>query len=237
MWSFGFQKLFAEKKDARNTLFFNKCHASAKEVVRIMIDELTHSGYMKYAPDGYFVFAAFASAFLIKIIRPRPGSPPLLSKSEETSTVELISRLIQTFSSPDIAVDEKHTPRLYALFLTALLTRQRSDGPTMGQLQTQPPPHASLSPDEQHRQLQQGTFFSGGGYTNSGFGSGSLQQPMQGGGGGAGGAPVFRLETQFQPGLDHALEIAPDGGMEYETLTSMKAINNPNWWESMMMPG
>lgn len=262
MYSFGFQKLFAEHKDPRDSVFFTKCCSSAKEVIRIMNEELAHSGYMKYAPDGYFVFAAFASAFLLKILRPRQQFAPMLGKSEETNVVELIGRLIQTFSSPDIAADEKHTPKLYARFLTGLLTRQRSDGPTTGQLQTHPPPSSSMSPDQRHHHPSgPGSFYSQGGFASSmhapgaggsfgGAGGGSvggsqLGQPMQG------GTPVYRPEASFVVGGANPLDLGGadflggmDGisggedGMEYDTrLTSMKALSDPSWWQTMMMPG
>lgn len=35
----------------------------------VFIDSLIPMGYMKTSPDGHFVFASFASAFLLKVRR------------------------------------------------------------------------------------------------------------------------------------------------------------------------
>jgi hypothetical protein len=55
-----------------------------------------------------------------------------MSKEEETQVYDLIGRLIQTLSSPEIAIDDRHTPKLYARFLAGLLSRHRRDGATLG---------------------------------------------------------------------------------------------------------
>ena len=44
-----------------------QCLQSASNVIKCVIDNLGPSGYFRYAPDGHFVFAAFASAFLLKV--------------------------------------------------------------------------------------------------------------------------------------------------------------------------
>jgi hypothetical protein len=47
-------------------LAFSKSLESAKTVVTVLVDSLVPTGYIRFAPDGYFVFAAFASAFMLK---------------------------------------------------------------------------------------------------------------------------------------------------------------------------
>ena len=44
-----------------------QCFDSAKMVIVTLIDSLIPTGFMKTSPDGYFVFASFASAFLLKV--------------------------------------------------------------------------------------------------------------------------------------------------------------------------
>jgi hypothetical protein len=51
-----------------------------------------------------------------------------MSNEQENEVFELIGRLIHTWGSPEIAIDERHTPKLYARFLTSLLIRHRRDG-------------------------------------------------------------------------------------------------------------
>jgi hypothetical protein len=67
MFSFGFQQAYQRGLQQSDHIFFTKCLESAKTVIETMIDTLAPSGYMKYAPDGHFVFATFASAFLLKV--------------------------------------------------------------------------------------------------------------------------------------------------------------------------
>ncbi|KAG8887013.1 hypothetical protein FRB99_004323, partial [Tulasnella sp. 403] len=47
-------------------MFLTACPDPASSVLRIVIEVLAPSGYHRYAADGHFVFAAFASAFLVK---------------------------------------------------------------------------------------------------------------------------------------------------------------------------
>jgi hypothetical protein len=70
-----------------------------------------------------------------------------LTKDQENNVFDLIGRLIQTLSSPKIAIDERHTPKLYARFLAGLLSRHRRDGATVGRLQPVPPSQNPLSGD------------------------------------------------------------------------------------------
>lgn len=70
-----------------------------------------------------------------------------MTKDQENDVFNLIGRLIQTLSSPKIAIDERHTPKLYARFLAGLLSRHRRDGATVGRSQPVPPSQNPLSGD------------------------------------------------------------------------------------------
>ncbi|CAK5274670.1 unnamed protein product, partial [Mycena citricolor] len=133
MFSFGFQQAYQRGLQPADHIFFTKCLESAQGVLRGMIDGLAPTGFMRYAPDGHFIFSAFASAFLLKLLRPEFSH--LMSKEEENKVYDLIGRLIQTLSSPEIAIDDRHTPKLYARFLAGLLSKHRRDGATVGRLQ------------------------------------------------------------------------------------------------------
>ena len=67
MYSFGFQQAFRRGFQQGDELFFSKCMEAASNVIKCVIDTLAPSGYFRYAPDGHFVFASFASAFLLKV--------------------------------------------------------------------------------------------------------------------------------------------------------------------------
>jgi hypothetical protein len=71
-----------------------------------------------------------------------------LTKDQENDIFNLIGRLIQTLSSPKIAIDDRHTPKLYARFLAGLLSRHRRDGASVGRLQPVPPSQIPLSGGE-----------------------------------------------------------------------------------------
>ncbi|TFK20177.1 hypothetical protein FA15DRAFT_673724 [Coprinopsis marcescibilis] len=262
MFSFGFQQAFHRGLQDGDEVLFNKCLESAKAVLECMVDTLAPSGYMRYAPDGHFIFAAFASAFLLKLLRPEFSD--LWKKEEELRVYELIGSLIKVLSSTKVAIDGRHTPNLYAKFLTALMTKHRKhDVPTVGRLQTQGP--------------------SGGHHVGGGGGAGG--GPAPGGSGPSFSAPgpsgasggVTGLASGGGPSLGSygyasaphpgSTTLAGDSHMMYmpentfgifngrdfpmddyapgvvgtypdeETLATMQAISNPAWWKDMMMPG
>lgn len=80
---FGFQQTFEKGKQSPDRdflnkvashsylsfflLIFNQCMTAARKVVLTFIEVLAPSGYMKYAPNGWFNFCSFACAFLIKV--------------------------------------------------------------------------------------------------------------------------------------------------------------------------
>ena len=71
-----------------------------------------------------------------------------MTKDQENDVFDLIGRLIQTLSSPKIAIDDRHTPKLYARFLAGLLSRHRRDGATVGRSQPVPPSQNPLAGDK-----------------------------------------------------------------------------------------
>ncbi|KAG6906482.1 hypothetical protein DXG01_013721 [Tephrocybe rancida] len=222
------------------------CLDAAKSVIRNMVESLATTGYMRYAPDGHFIFASFASAFLLKLLKPEFSS--LLSKDQETEIFDLIGRLIQTLSSPEIAIDDRHTPKLYARFLAGLLSRHRRDGATVGRLHPHPPP-SSNSPTHEFAHAggppSTSTFSvtssqgSGSQSQNSTYG-GSSYQPSEN----MDTTPIYQPEATFSAvtgaihfGSDLGATTFGGGVSDEEMLATMRALKNPAWWENMMMPG
>lgn len=199
-----------------------------------MIDVLAPSGYMRFAPDGHFIFASFASAFLLKLLQPEFSS--FLTKDQETEILDLIGRLIQTLGSPKIAIDDRHTPKLYARFLASLLSRHRRDGTGPGRLQANPPPRDRVSanvpqaagpapvtpvpqPESGTRQVGQQSQIQGN--TAQAMDTSTNQQAFE--------DIPFTLEDFDMTALDVISEA--------EMLATMQAIKNPAWWSTGLMPG
>ncbi|EIN06539.1 hypothetical protein PUNSTDRAFT_72698 [Punctularia strigosozonata HHB-11173 SS5] len=257
MWSFPFQQAFQRGISADDQLVFTTCMNAAKSLIRVMIERLVPTGLMRYSPDGWFLFSSFASAFLLKLLRPEFAI--LRTPQDEHEILEVISRLIQILSSPEIALDDRHAPKLYARFLAGLLTKHRQDGMVPQDRQTPQPPH---------HQVQYGTGNPGGHQmqpsASNQIYSLSQQQGAYGGGQDY-GAQQMSLHSSLPPVMlappeDDALLSAvssnpgsgfggsmdgtlyppsaqPSPGSPEMTLASMQAIKNPAWWESMMMPG
>ncbi|KAJ4490612.1 putative fungal-specific transcription factor [Lentinula aciculospora] len=264
MFSFGFQQAYQRGAIQSGDMFFNKCLEAAKSVIRNMIDKLAPSGYMRYSADGHFTFASFASAFLMKLLRPEFQNS--LLKEEENDIFNLIGRLIQTLSSPAIAIDDRHTPKLYARFLAGLLSKHRRDGATVGRLQAQPMSTHQMHTISQHSfgdasnaNASSMSTFSVAQLPNSHLGmhdNGQAQQrssptsyvppdnfmihhtqnsPT---------TPMYRPEVTYAAGAgaiqfgdSNMLGLDGNAVGEEEMLATMQALKNPAWWQNMMMPG
>jgi hypothetical protein len=164
-----------------------------------------------------------------------------MSKEQENDVFNLIWRLIQTLSSPEIAIDGRHTPSIYARFLTGLLMKHRRGGVATSRSNNQLPPPNQLpsGPDsalrlplDQQSGSHQSTF--------------SVSQPQSGGQQGNGGAytqfPIYRPETStvFGTGTIEFTNLfidtdSLDIGME--TPATMQTLKSPSFWQNMMMPG
>ena len=123
--SFAFQQAFQRGFQSNDEVIFAKSLQAARTVVNVLVDSLAPSGYLRYAPDGHFVFGAFASAFMLKLLRPECQIFALQGLDENIySTSE---RPVHTFGAPAIAVDERRTLWLYSDFLGRLLAKHRRD--------------------------------------------------------------------------------------------------------------
>ncbi|KZT01948.1 uncharacterized protein LAESUDRAFT_730644, partial [Laetiporus sulphureus 93-53] len=248
MYSFGFQQAYKRGVRPEDQLFLDKCFESAKSVILCMVDVLCPSGYMRYSPDGHFVFASFASAFLLKLMRPEFKN--LISQEQETEIFDLIRRLIEALKSPEIAIDDRHTPKLHARFLAGLLTKIRRDTATSGRLQPQPPP--SSQPPEVNTggfaaQPGSSTSASSQPYPSASSSTGFQDHGhlMTGGHTLANDVmntePVYQTDTAYTVGAA-PMEVfdfnAPNGhGYAEETLGALIALQSPAYWRDMMMPG
>ncbi|KAI9508712.1 fungal-specific transcription factor domain-containing protein [Russula earlei] len=281
MFSFGFQNAFQRGLEADDEVFFTRSLESAKTVVTVLVDSLVPTGYIRFAPDGYFVFAAFASAFMLKLLRPECSR--FITPGLETEVYQVIERLIATIGSPQIAIDERHTPKLYSRFLASLLAKHKRDGTAQGrmpqqgpppqQMQTgsstpryqQPPQSSQPQPPQQQQQRQQQQPAPPQNTTSSSLSSGvssnagapDLHQSVPQNSGATAPPNVTNAVSTEGPG-NYVLEQPPDFmfgvagqpddlmDFTFDTITTpgnddllatMQAIQNPTWWQNMMMPG
>jgi hypothetical protein len=125
MLSLGFQQ--AVQKGATNVdpELVKRCLNAACGVLKTVGEDLAPTEYFRFAPDGHFVFSSFASAFLIKMLRPEHAT--LLDAEQRTYILDLGERLVDTLKSPRIAVDVRHTPMLYSRFLAGLLAKYKQN--------------------------------------------------------------------------------------------------------------
>lgn len=123
MLSLGFQQAMQRGAARVDPKLVKSCLDAACGVVKTVVDDLAPTDYLRYAPDGHFVFSSFASAFLIKMLRPEHAS--LIDAEKRTYIIDLVERLVDTLKSPRIAVDVRHTPMLYSRFLAGLLAKYK----------------------------------------------------------------------------------------------------------------
>ncbi|KAG8686322.1 hypothetical protein FRC11_009129, partial [Ceratobasidium sp. 423] len=120
IFSFGHQQAFQRGLE-KGKIFFDKCYKAASEVVRIAIEVLAPSGRLKYSPDGHFVFLSFAAAFLLKMLRPQFAAA--CEPSQSRRIISIVTRLTEVLASNDVAIDDRHSPRLYSRFLSGLIQK------------------------------------------------------------------------------------------------------------------
>ncbi|PVG01932.1 hypothetical protein CPB86DRAFT_751962 [Serendipita vermifera] len=121
--SFGFQYSFRKGLLVPNDTLVTRCLEAAQNVILKMTEDNAARPYLRYAPDGHLVYASFAAAFLLKLLRHK--FVHLLSEEKRHPIIPLVERLIRVLSKPTIAIDESHTPMIYARFLTSLLHKHR----------------------------------------------------------------------------------------------------------------
>ncbi|KAI0048449.1 hypothetical protein FA95DRAFT_1490742 [Auriscalpium vulgare] len=253
-FSFGFQKAFHNGLRPEDEVFFTKCLEAAKAVVTVFVDSLCPTGYIRFAPDSYFMFASFAAAFLLKLLRTECSL--FITDGLENEIYDVINGLIQTIGSPQIAIDDRHTPKLYSRFLAGLLAKHRYDGAARGRSHQQPPPaqqthQGSSSAAHQGQQQQQQQQRPSPPNHTSSQGSQDVRgrerpQGMTLDTSSLANAPVYQVEAPYMFGtnamavptesMDFAFDTMRPSGTE-DVLAVMKAIDNPAWWSTMMMPG
>ncbi|THH27690.1 hypothetical protein EUX98_g6498 [Antrodiella citrinella] len=217
MWSFVFQQAFQRGMQPRDSIIIDKCFEHASTVINSMVQNLAPSGYMRFASEGHYNFASFTSSFLVKLLKPEFAK--LFDHKQQRQIFELIEQLIQTFSSIEVATDDKHTPRQHARFLSALLSKYRKGFPPG----TLVPRHADEGPTSSSN-VAVGQAPSGPEQTTGGSGP-SWQE--------------YQESTTYVPDLPGPSLADFDTQMSFddEFMGALEVFKSPGYWESMMMPG
>ncbi|KAF8206499.1 hypothetical protein K438DRAFT_1817313 [Mycena galopus ATCC 62051] len=119
--SFGFQHAFGKHNTDENP-FLNRCVAAASDVVKAIMEDVGRPDqriYLRHGPIAQSVFVTFAASMLVKLLQPKFASYLTTDKRQEIRG--LVQQVITLLASPDVSVDDKHGPNLYARFLKGLL--------------------------------------------------------------------------------------------------------------------
>ncbi|BGP18069.1 hypothetical protein JCM10213v2_006120 [Rhodosporidiobolus nylandii] len=90
------------------------CFESAERMIVILRDHLYPQNILRYAIDSTFVYASYAATFLLKLV-----SPTFASFIDEDAAMRLVRETAEVLENS--AIDEQHTPALYASFLRMLI--------------------------------------------------------------------------------------------------------------------
>ncbi|KAI9451640.1 hypothetical protein F5148DRAFT_1238772, partial [Russula earlei] len=75
---------------------------------------------------------------VLKLLRPECSR--FITPGLETELCQVIERLIAMIGSPQSAIDERHTPKLYSRFLASLLAKHKHGGTAQGHMPQQGSP-------------------------------------------------------------------------------------------------
>ncbi|KAH9949980.1 hypothetical protein B0H21DRAFT_832802 [Amylocystis lapponica] len=118
--SVGFQHSFSKTGTNDEVPFMKRCLRAAMDVVTAVVDDIgipEQRVYLRHGAEAQSVFVTFASAFLVKLLQPKYHLP----RDQRADIRQSVQRVIDLLGSPEVAIDERHGPMLYARFLQGLL--------------------------------------------------------------------------------------------------------------------
>ncbi|KAF8589368.1 hypothetical protein K439DRAFT_1628805 [Ramaria rubella] len=243
--SFRFQNAF-QNGMSRGDPFLQRCLDTASEVVKVVVENMAPHPFLRTGPDAQFVFASFACVFLLKLLRPRFAS--IIERHQQDDIITLVSRLVDVLQSNEVAIDERHTPKLYARFLNSLLERhtsgRRSSHGSIPIYEEPEEPTSFAVTIEQPEQILQAEPHS---YMHPIFHAPIVTPPsprnlaaqsMHDGASSVSDtipaySHVSSVPTVPETIMSDDINTRVDDGL----LATMRAIANPTFWDDMMMPG
>lgn len=219
--------------------FITRCWHAARDVCFVVVDELNSPEMrilMRHGPDGLSVFATFASAFLVKLLHPK--YIPVFTQEQRQESYNLIQRVIDALGSPEIAVDDRHGPKLYSKLLTGLLATVKLDAPYPGRrglsharkLSSRNSP--SLASSSPSRSSASPLMPSTAQLSNS-----QIKQIQADDGQNSPGDGSFGDSPSSMKGLNVQEFFAPPLPFDGELLHSVQNLTNSTEWEGAALPG
>lgn len=176
-------------------------------------------------------------------------------RERQQEIFDLISRLIEKLGSPEVAIDERHTPALHSRFLHSLLRKHRRDLAVSARVSdqqppSQPPPQTATrgAPPQANNAFQPspsstsssnapfgslgsapgGSYESIAGSSPASFSDSSFTMPT---------SPAFDSEPAYTAVNGDGQGVYQFGQQQDDSWGPLLALQNPNYWKDMMMPG
>ncbi|KAH9945337.1 uncharacterized protein BXZ73DRAFT_38492 [Epithele typhae] len=236
--SFSFAHLYGREGSQKpDEPFFWRCFNACKDLLNTLLHELgvpELRPFLRHGPDAECVFVTFACAFLIKLLHPRYID--LIPHETRVEMREMVTEVAHFLGSPEIAVDDRHGPKLYSRFLEGLLempSAQICGSGTNDGGEQLPSSNQLLSPPVD------GNFETGSDYGVDGVPPVEVQPPSPQPGSQMNVAlpPESQAfdDMQFgEPAVNPAL-FSPPLPFDTELVQSMQSITSQPW--SLVMPG
>jgi hypothetical protein len=119
--SLGFKHAFGKNNTDENP-FLTRCLSAAFDVVNTYVNDVGRPAqrvYLRHGPEAQSVFVTFACSFLVKLLQPK--FTVYLTREKRLEIRSLVQNVADLLGSPEVAIDERHGPKLYSRFLKGLL--------------------------------------------------------------------------------------------------------------------
>ncbi|KAI0694595.1 hypothetical protein BC835DRAFT_1274282 [Cytidiella melzeri] len=120
--SFGFLYAFGKTSVGQDVTLLWRCLRAAFDVTNAILEDISmpdHRIFLRHGPEAQSVFVTFACAFLLKLMQPRYAS--YVSREQRLEIRDKVEKVADLLGSPEVAVDDRHGPKLYSSFLKSLL--------------------------------------------------------------------------------------------------------------------
>lgn len=121
--SYAFQHAVSKNKFQEESFpVLTRCLRAATDVVNSYLQNVAKPNqliFLRHGPEAQSVFVTFASAFLVKLLHPKFVKH--VSGDQRQEIRSLVEKVIAILGSPQVAIDDRHAPKLYSQFLQGLL--------------------------------------------------------------------------------------------------------------------
>lgn len=216
-----------------------------------------HRTDMRYCVEAYFVFMGFAAAFLLKvrsIAMIGGGVTDLYEKilrrkfsfmrkpGQDEEIINLVERLIALLGSDEVAIDNRHTPKLYSRFLGDILAqykrthmKERSDAdPSDGR--NHQPTHGNVKPNIQSNPHNANVITQPMEDVQTSMYSYSPMPSMEYSDPRLNASSYGYSMGDTSPAMDLDIPLPLSAESDQHTLLSMLPLEDPAFWDHLGMP-